>query len=199
MTAIPKAPAPRMTVEEFLAWPGDGMSRKHQLVDGEPRAMAPASPTHGTIQANVAALLRGHFMARRSPCYVAIEPGVVPRVRSHVNMRVPDLGVSCVPNEPGHRSLPEPALLVEILSPSNEAETWESVWAYATIPSVREILVVRSTRVEAELLRRQPDGSWPEWPEFLAAAAELRLDSVGLAVPLAELYAQTHLAHAVPR
>ena len=48
----------------------------------------------------------------------------------------------------------DPVLLVEILSPSNRAETWTNVWAYTTIPSVREILVLHSLRIRAELLRR---------------------------------------------
>jgi hypothetical protein len=32
-------------------------------------------------------------------------------------------------------ALTDPVLLIEILSPSNQAETWANVWAYATIPS----------------------------------------------------------------
>ena len=47
----------------------------------------------------------------------------------------------------------EPVLLVAILSPSNEAETRANIWAYTTIPSVQELLIVHSTRIEAELLR----------------------------------------------
>ena len=37
----------RMTVAEFLDWPGDGSGRRYELVDGEPRAEAPASTIHG--------------------------------------------------------------------------------------------------------------------------------------------------------
>ena len=48
MSALPKPALSRMTVEEFLDWPGDGTGRTHQLIDGEPQAMAPASITHGT-------------------------------------------------------------------------------------------------------------------------------------------------------
>src|SRR5689334_18744953 len=32
----------------------------------------------------------------------------------------------------GQIALPEPLLIVEILSPSNEAATWENVWAYVS-------------------------------------------------------------------
>ena len=55
MTALPKLAPSRMTVEELLDWPGDRSGKKFELVDGEPRAMAPASVSHGIIQANVAA------------------------------------------------------------------------------------------------------------------------------------------------
>lgn len=90
--------------------------------------------------------------------------------------------------------MPQPVLLVEILSPSNERETRANVWAYATIPSVREILLVRSTRVEAELLRRRDDGSWPEQPELIQADDALELAGFGFTVKLRALYRTTTLA-----
>src|SRR5260370_20046990 len=114
--------------------------------------MAPARVTHGFIQANLTGMLRTHLVG--SKCFVVIEPGVVPRVRSDANMRVPDLAVSCERDEVGLRALAAPMLLIEILSPSNEAETRENVWAYTTIQSVQEILLIQSTRVAAELIRR---------------------------------------------
>ena len=40
---------PPMTVDEFIAWPGDGTATKYELVDGALRAQDPASDTHGTI------------------------------------------------------------------------------------------------------------------------------------------------------
>src|SRR5689334_2864892 len=49
--------------------------------------------------------------------------------------------------------------LIEILSPGNEGQTRSNIWTYATIPSVREIFAVRSTRMEVELLRRGPDSN----------------------------------------
>jgi Uma2 family endonuclease len=87
----------------------------------------------------------------------------------------------------------EPVLLVEILAPSNEAETRANIWAYTTIPSVRELLVVHSTRIEAELPTRNADGTWPAQPEILGADGALSLTSVSYAVPLTALYRRTAL------
>jgi hypothetical protein len=38
-----------ITVDEFIAWAPDD---RWELIDGSPRAVAPASATHGMIQAN---------------------------------------------------------------------------------------------------------------------------------------------------
>jgi hypothetical protein len=57
------------------------------------------------------------------------------------NVRPPDLAVTCAPMLMG-RILPDLALIIEVLSPSYQRETWESIWACATIPSLVEIAVV---------------------------------------------------------
>ena len=84
-------------------------------------------------------------------------------------------------------------LIVEILSPSNAAETWSNVWTYTTIPSVREILILRTTEIGADLLRRQPDGLWPEQPAELRCGT-LTLESIGFTCELRALYRTTRLA-----
>lgn len=183
-----------MTVDEFLVWvAGEPSGRNWQLVDGEPMAMAPGSDAHGSLQSELGRLLGNHLLEQNSRCRVVIEPGVVPRVRSDRNYRVPDLGVTCAPPSIG-TMMPEPVLLVEILSPSNEAETWDNIWAYTTIPSVMEIIALHSTRIEAELLRRGLDGSWPEKPATLRAGQSLHHSSIGFSVALAAVYRTTPFA-----
>jgi Uma2 family endonuclease len=178
-----------MTVAEFIDWPGDGSGLKHQLVDGEPQAMAPASGTHGRIRATLARLLGTHLIG--TGCSVVIAPGVVPRVRAEANMRVPDVAVTCEADVQGVHAMTEPVLLVEILSPSNEAETRANVWAYTTIPSVREILLVRSTHIAAELVRREPGGGWPANALPIGEEDRLSLESIGFESLLAAIYEGT--------
>ena len=190
MNAFVKLPV-RMTVGEFLAWePGDG--RNWQLVDGEPRAMAPAQATHSLLQAELAALLRNHLFEQGGPCRAATEAAVVPRVQSSHNLRVPDVIVTCTPGDGDDGLFSDPVLIAEILSPSNQADTWNNVWAYTSIPSVQEILILHSTKVGADLIRRRPDGTWPGDPSPVRGA-DLLLDSVGFRVPLADIYRTTRL------
>ncbi|MDQ2736685.1 MAG: Uma2 family endonuclease [Pseudomonadota bacterium] len=195
MVALPKIPV-CMLVEEFLAWnPPNG--QLWQLVDGEPRAMAPANRTHGAIQNEIGSLIRNHLAERASPCSVVTTPGVIPRVQSNTNVRVPDLAVICSGYQSEEAALTDPVLLIEILSPSNQAETWANVWTYTTIPSAQEILVLRAASIGAELLRRNPDGTWPERPEGIEDG-ELVLKSIEFRVRLTDIYRTTRL-HQVKR
>lgn len=191
MTA-PRKPV-GMTVADFQAWqPEEDPERRWQLFDGEPVSMAPATESHGRIQAEAAFLLGLHLRERRPGCDVVVAPGVVPRVRSAINHRIPDLGVTCAPPS-GEQFVANPVLLIEILSPSNEPLTRANVWAHTTVPSVAEILLLGSVRVEAELLRRGADGSWPEAPAFLGAEDDLDLASIGFRAPLRGFYRTTDL------
>ncbi len=45
-------------------------------------------------------------------------------------------------------------LLIEILSPSNQAKTWTGVWAYTTISAVQGELVLESGWFRAPLADR---------------------------------------------
>jgi len=186
MTSLAKRP-PRMSVRDFLGFePGDGLC--YELVDGQPRAMAPASTVHGYLQSELGRLIGNHLRAHRPGCHVIANPGVVPQVLSAHNVRIPDLAVTCAPVAPGQPWLPDPILLVEVQSPSNQAHTWSNVWPYTSIASVQEILVLDSTLAAAEVLRRTPEGGWPQEPAFVVDG-ELAFGSIGLSVPLTALYA----------
>jgi Uma2 family endonuclease len=178
-----------LTIEAFLDWcPEDG--QRWQLVDGEPVAMAPAGIPHGVLQARLARLLGNHLETVRPGCSVATAPGIVPSARASRNFRVPDLGVTCAPIAANDVRLPDPVLLVEILSRSNARDTRANVWAYTTIPSVQEILVLHAERRRAELLRRGEDGNWPAEP-ILVEDGVLRLESLGFEATIEEIYRTT--------
>jgi Uma2 family endonuclease len=194
MSSALKMPLRRMTVVEFLQWDsGDRTGALWQLRDGEPEMMAPTSDSHGSIQARLAHLLIAHLDARGGACRVVVAPGVVPAERSEENCLVPDLGVTYAPPA-GARLMTEPVVLVEILSPTNVSKTRANVLAYRTIPTVAEIVVLRSTAIAAEVLRRGLDGAWPPQPDLVDADGELRLDSIGFAAPLRLAYRTTDLA-----
>lgn len=147
-----------MTVEACLGWPGDREGTKYDLVDGVPRAHASPSDEHGTLQSRVSGLLMNHLDKVRPECRVVVGSGIVPKFRAKWNFRQPDITATCKPNINGNKSIPDPTVVIEILSPSNASDTWDNVRNYMTVPSVREIAINHSTRVFAELLVRNADG-----------------------------------------
>jgi Uma2 family endonuclease len=180
-----------MTVPEFLAWDAPPGPR-WQLVDGEPHSIAPASRTHNVIQGELGRLIGNHLAERGSPCVIIPNPGVVPRVRSDSNFRIPALAVTGSPYEEEEYSITGPVLVIEILSPSNQTETWTNVWAYTTIPSIQEILIVHSSAIRADLLRRDGSGNWPERAATVESGS-LDLRSIDFTVDLTAPYRGTRL------
>ena len=87
----------------------------------------------------------------------------------------------------------DPVLIVEIVSPNDEAETWSNLWTYTTIPSVKEIVVLYSVFRRADVFCRLADRSWPERPAAIEDG-ELVLDSIGFRAPLQAIYRTTRLA-----
>jgi Uma2 family endonuclease len=84
--------------------------------------------------------------------------------------------------------LREPLVVVEILSPSNDRDTWHNVWSYTTIPSILEILVLHMADIRADLLRREEDGTWPDNPLTLTLGDIVTLESIDFTAPIAAFY-----------
>jgi Uma2 family endonuclease len=174
----------RMTLEEFLVW-DDGTDTLYELVDGFPVAMAPPAEAHRILAVRLVSRIDA-ALADRRPCNAQIDAGVVHPDRAD-SYYVADIAVTCRPNEPRQQAVREPILLVEILSPGTERHDRRiKLLVYRQIASVQEILLIDSESYHAELHRRH-DGHWIT-ELFRGADASLTLNSVGLSVPIAELY-----------
>jgi Uma2 family endonuclease len=100
---------------------------------------------------------------------------------------VADLAVTCAPLQPGQYLLADPLLIVEILSPGTVAHDLHTkVPDYRRIESVREILLIDSERIFAEVLRRDGERWITEIVQGREAA--LSLAAIDLAVPMSDLY-----------
>jgi Uma2 family endonuclease len=138
------------------------------------------------IQAEAARLIGNHLVEVRPACRLVTEAGIQPKVRANLNVRVPDLAITCGAWNPDDGLLREPVVVVEILSPSNKAETWANVWSYVTIPSVLEILVLHTADIRADLMRWERDRSWPDNPLSLGDA--VTLESIDFSAPIEAFY-----------
>ena len=181
-----------MTISAFRTW-ADRPPGKWELVDGQPRAMSPASTTHGLIQAEATFLIRRHLADTNSLCRVLTEAAVVPASFKRSNARVTDVAVTCGPPAGDRWELDKPVFLFEILSPSNEQDTRDNGWAYMTVPSVRQILLLHSTKLRGELFARLNDGTWPEEATELGPDDTVEIEAIGFRCVLRSFYAQTSL------
>ncbi len=193
MSALKKLPPPDMTVDEFLAWSAT-VGGRWQLRDGVPEMMDPAADAHNGIQGELIYLLIAHLRQIGGSCRVVPAPGTVPGLRPKRNLLILDIGVTCAPPTRGV-PVPDPVILIELLSASNQKQTRANCVAFRTIPTVAEIVLVSSMRIGAELWRRGPDGSWPDDPEKLGPTDRLVLQSIGFSENLRDAYRTTIFAH----
>jgi Uma2 family endonuclease len=174
----------KMTVAEFLHWE-DGTDTRYELLDGTVFAMAPPAPAHGFLAARLCARIEAALRSR-PPCMVQIEAGIK-RPDLDDTCYVADLAVSCTPLLAGQQLLSEPILVVEVLSPGTAVyDRQTKVADYRRISSVQEILLIDSTSVFAEVLRRAGDRWMTEIVQGRTAA--LSLASINLEVSMSELY-----------
>jgi Uma2 family endonuclease len=175
-------PARRLwTLDEFLAF-DDGTDTRYELFDGQIFAMAPASDVHGALVARLVVRLGTGL---RSPCEVVIEAGIVPPQRADTYYEA-DLAITCT-GLTGQQYLTEPALIVEVLSPSTATTDRDrKLPDYRTIPSLQDILVVSSTEPRIEHFRRE-QGGWKV--HDLRGQGTLHLEAFDITIDLADLYA----------
>jgi len=174
-----------MTLDEFLRW-DDGTETHYELIGGHPVAMAPPAAAHRILAMRLGSRIDAALAGRR-PCNAQIEAGVVRPNRMDTYFEA-DIAATCERHEFGQQALREPFLIVEILSPSTERHDRRiKLPVYRQIETVQEIVLVASDDRYAELHRR----SGAQWiTEILRGnEAVLSLNSVGVEIPMSDLYA----------
>lgn len=159
----------------------------HEYIAGEIYDMADPSQAHEIIVMNLAAPLHAHVQGR--PC--RIYPG-----RRQLQFKIgeddfvyrPDVWMACgeVRNAKGEY-VDEPRLVIEVLSLSTARfDRREKVASYREIPSIEEYVLVAQRPARVVIYRRAEQ--WrPQLLENLESILEL--PSVGLALPVARIYA----------
>lgn len=171
-----------MTVAEFLSW-NDGTDARYELLDGVPSAMAPTLLAHAAIVSALGAALNARLKA---PCQAFHEVGIAFPDRDD-QFYVADVAIACGAWRPSDRYLPNPVVLIEVLSPSTAAHDRGTKAAeYRTLPSAQEIVLLATTAVRAEIWRRTGEGWLIE--DVIGADAVLHLRTVDVELPLRLIY-----------
>jgi Uma2 family endonuclease len=169
------------TLRDFLAWEQEQPGR-YEFVDGLIVAMTGGTAVHATIKGNVFGSLRAQLRGR--PCRVFSDSlKVVTDEASHY----PDVAVTCSPIAPSDEQLPDPVVIVEVLSRTTSDRDRGAKWVnYRTLPSLQHYLLVASHRRRVELLSRIERG----WTLYILEPPDERvtLPAIGAELLLDEIY-----------
>ena len=130
-----KAAEKLMSLAEFLEWE-DGTDTRYELVRGRLVAMAPASARHSVIVSKIGAALEAGL---RRPCYVGMNAGVVRPDRDDTFYEA-DLVVSCTPLQADMPTIPDPSVVIEVLSPTTaDHDRGGKLYDYRRVESVQAV------------------------------------------------------------
>ncbi len=172
------------TVAEFELWHARQPER-WEFYDDWPRLMAPASMPHSIIKGNVFAALRTALAG--TPCHPLVDG---PQILTDEISAIPDVVVTCMPIDLSTPVVAEPAIIVEIMSPSGDdgGRKW---FAYRKIPSLKHYFVLSQSKQEL-LVHSRVGELWHE--RFVTAGGAIELADPPLRLAIDDLYALTDIA-----
>ena len=178
---------PRMTVDEFISWCETQPKGRYELHDGVVVSMSPERLRHTEIKFEAAVALRQAIRKAGLQCWLLAD-GATVRI-DDTTAYEPDALVYCGPKLSGDATeVPEPVIVVEVLSPSTQANDQGNKLAdYFRVPSVQHYLIIDPARPLVVHHARQNDGSLRT---TFHREGEIRLDPPGLMVGVGEVYQQ---------
>ena len=147
--------------------------------------MCGTTPRHNRIAGGIYDAFRAHLKGGSCEAYMG-EVQVKVRLSRDDYGYYPDVMVVCGREKGEERFFTNPKLIVEVLSPSTASvDRHEKRIAYRRIAALEEYVIVAQDAFEVTVFRREE--SWePKVLESLDSLLELR--SIGLALPLAQIY-----------
>lgn len=183
---MPRLAEPLYSAEEYLALER-AADHKSELVNGRIYAMSGASMQHTRIVRNLVINIGNRLSG--GPCEV-FSNDLRLKVTSTGMYTYPDVMALCTPPrlEDSHLdTLLNPAVIIEVLSPSTQAyDRGEKFAHYRMIESLREYILVAQdhTRIEQYIRRGE------QWMlnEITDPAGVLQIEALGCEIPVGEIY-----------
>jgi len=158
-----------------------GSAWRYELVDGVVVAHAAPSPDHGAIAGNLAYAIGGALRRQQSGCRVEVGSGAAPKRQQNDTARIPDVSIRCGEH---------PRVVFEIVSPS-ELRHWQQRDQkrrdLQDVEGIQEIIEIYQVEAALHVFRRADAGPWP-FEAIDGLDAVLRLESVGIELPLTDIY-----------
>src|SRR5436305_7640005 len=163
---------------------------KYEYSDGHIYDMSGGTFEHSDIALNLSTALKTHL--RGKVCKVANSDMKVLPLGDENPSYFPDITVTCNPEDykRGSTTIRSPRLIIEVLSPSTTyRDRGEKLRVYKACASMEEYVMVSTRRQEIEIYRRVSANKWEDTQ--YTVEQEVTLASVGLTIPVSEIYADT--------
>lgn len=173
------------TLEEFLAWE-ERQELRYEFDGIEPVAMTGGTLGHEAIGGALRALLREHL--RGKPCRAW---GPNSKIEVDGRIRYPDALVNCTPAPRDRTVVPEPVVVVEILSPSSsQVDRIAKLREYQATPSIQRYIILEQDGIAATMFVRRGE----EWVTTVHTGDDrLAMPEIGVELALADIYADVDL------
>jgi Uma2 family endonuclease len=182
----PPLAQPLVSPEEYLQ-AERGSALKSEYVNGRVYALAGASRVHNLIVGNTFGALWSRLSGRACEAYVNDMRVKVERTGMYTYPDVVALCDAPVVEDEHADTLLNPAVIIEVLSPSTERyDRGEKFAHYRRIASLREYVLIAQDTPRIDHYRRDGD-SWV-LTEVSDPGASLALDSLGVTLPLEIIY-----------
>ena len=182
---MPSVAEKLMSLDEFLAWEREQPER-HEFDGLTIIAMTGASIAHVKITMNLAFALR---QGLRGTGYRPLSSDA--KVMAGGSIRYPDIAVTCQAMADRDDIVPEPVIIIEVISPSTErVDRGRKKLDYFATASVRQYAIVEQAERLVDLYTRSEAG-WIN--EVITGDAALNLSSIGVVLSLDTLYEDTEL------
>jgi len=176
-----------LSVEDYLKGELNSVV-KHELVDGDARAMAGASTNHNRLSGTIFRKIANHFDVS-TQCAQACEVFISDmKVRVKDNFFYPDVVASCdEPPEAQSGYTCSPILIAEVLSKSTrKIDQTTKRYAYTHIATMQEYVLIEQDFVDIEIIRRS--NGWQSQHYYLGD--DIRFESLHLTLSVEEIYAR---------
>ncbi|MEQ1829353.1 MAG: Uma2 family endonuclease [Pirellula sp.] len=162
--------------------------QKHEYFRGEVFAMVGGSPRHSLIATNFCGEARQQLKGK--PC-VPYNSDLRIKIEATGLFTYTDASIVCGPllcDPELSSTVLNPSVIVEVLSESTEKyDRGRKASHYRQILSLKDLILISQEEVSVERYTRQSDGNWL-FVEYRTLDQYLELESVGVVIPLAEIY-----------
>jgi Uma2 family endonuclease len=167
----------------------DNSEIRYEYANGQIYAMAGALRVHNRVNSNIHIRLGAQILGGG---YEIFQSDMRVQVQSAGAYRYPDIVIACgdlqFREENTERTLLNPTILMEILSPTTEQiDQIQKRNEYKQIPSLQEYLIVFTNQPRIERYLRQDDTSWIH-SEFNGLGSELKLPPINAVLKLSQVY-----------